>query len=33
MATQFLVLAADLLLETQIIREFPEISDYNSDLF
>jgi hypothetical protein len=28
MATQFF--AADLLLETQIIREFP---DYNSDLF
>jgi hypothetical protein len=31
MATQFF--AADPLLETQIIREFPEIPDYNSDLF
>jgi hypothetical protein len=31
MATQFFV--ADSLLETQIMREFPEIPDYNSDLF
>jgi hypothetical protein len=31
MATQFF--AADPLSETQIIREFPEISDYNSDIF
>jgi hypothetical protein len=31
MATQFF--AAHPLLETQIMREFPEIPDYNSDLF
>jgi hypothetical protein len=31
MATQFF--AADPLWETQIIREFPEIPDYDSDLF
>jgi hypothetical protein len=31
MATLFF--PVDLLLETQIIREFPEIPDYNSDLF
>jgi hypothetical protein len=31
MATQFF--AADPMLETQIIRDFPEILNYTSDLF